>query len=371
MEEEFVQFLKGKKMGIMHENDIVIPAKYDHIQPFSDGLFNVTQGNFTAYFDAKGNIVIPFQDKYESYGDFTEGLARVKLKEKWGYINKLEMEIIEPQFHFADEFSDGVAIVRNVDGMHGAIDITGKLIIDYQFKFLSKFENGYAKFGNHFAWGLINKLGAIVLPQEYSYIDTVKNNKVKVQIKEGDDYKEGVFTIGGSTEWNNDLDGLNEFNRKYRQFSFMYEELIQLMYIQGCPCQYQRLRNYIQWDKPVSFMDQELLFGVFSKPLNKLADEIYQCKTCGTSYKGRWEEYSIALQVLIVKITRIGSFEEKGAKDDPVIPVSLGFRGYNLEGLKKKYKQTDNKTVIDYLKVEFSPNTLPQPRKNWIQRFFE
>lgn len=372
MDREYFQFYDGDKMGIKTiEDGVIIPAIYDFVEPFSDGLFNVTNADTHAYFDSNGKIVLPFQNKYESYGNFTEGLARVRINDKWGYIDKAGQEIIMPQFHFAEEFSNDIAIVRNIEDKHGAIDKTGKLIIDYQFRILTKFENGYARFGDYKTYGLIDKSGKIVVPQKFISIGSVEKNKVKVQIKEGENYKEGVLTIGGSIEWNNNLDKVNEFNRKRKEFISLSEELIQTMYNDGCPCEYQRFRNFIQWEKPISFLDQEELFFIFSKHLEKEGDSSFKCKSCGTTYLKAWEEYSIALQVINVKITKTGNFAEKGAKVKSIIPVTLGFRGYDLDKLKKTYKQTDNETVISYLKEKPSTNsTLPKAGRTWLQKLF-
>lgn len=372
MDREYYQFYDGEKMGIKTiEDEIVIPAIYDFVEPFSGGLFNVTKADTHAYFDSNGKIVLPFQNKYDSYGNFTEGLARVRINEKWGYINKVGQEIIKPQFHFAEEFSNNIAVVRNSDDKHGAIDKTGKLIIDYQFRILTNFENGYARFGDYKTYGLIDKSGKIVVPQEFISIGSIENNKVKVQIKEGENYKEGILTIGGSIEWNNNLDKVNEFNRKRKKFISFSEELIKKMYNEGCPCEYQRFRNFIQWDKPIRFLDQEELFYIFSKHLEKESGSSFKCKKCGTTYLKSWEEYSLALQVINVKITKTGNFTDKGAKVQSIIPVSLGFHGHDLGKLKKSYKQTDNETVINYLKEKLgTKSTLPKTGRSWFQKLF-
>ena len=82
----------------------------------------------------------------------------------------------------------------------------------------------------------------------------------------------------------------------------------------------------------------------------KAGDNSFTCKTCGTAYEKKWEEYGIALQVINVKITKTGTYVEKGAKLESTIPVSLGFHGYDLDKLREKYSQADNETVINYLK---------------------
>lgn len=350
MEKEYFQFYDGEKMGMESiEDDVIIPAIYDFIEPFSDGLFLVRQNDAYAYFDAHGEVVIPFQNNYESYGSFSDGLARVRKDDECGYIDKTGKEIIKPQFSFAEDFSEGIAVVRNSEDQHGAIDKTGNLIIGYQFRYLSNFENGYAKFGDFSTFGIIDTTGEIVVPQNYSAIGSVHDKKVTIQLKENEIYKEGVLTIGGTVEWNNNLDEVNAFNHKYKSFTNLAETLIENMYREGCPCAYQRFRNFVQWDKPVRFRDQEVIFNLFMKHIEKKDERVYSCKVCGTRYQTHYAEYSILMQVQNVKITGIGKFTEMGKPVMKTIPVALGFLGYDLDKLKKKYKLTDNEIVISYL----------------------
>lgn len=60
--------------------------------------------------------------------DFCEGLAPAVLSgEKYGYIDKTGRVVIQPQFHFASSFSNGVAFVA-IDGKPGYIDKAGHYI---------------------------------------------------------------------------------------------------------------------------------------------------------------------------------------------------------------------------------------------------
>ncbi|MCB0194290.1 MAG: WG repeat-containing protein, partial [Anaerolineae bacterium] len=58
--------------------------------------------------------------------------------ELYGYVDLSGDWIIDPQFTFADEFSEDVAVV-NVDELYGYIDRTGAFIIDPQFNFAYPF----------------------------------------------------------------------------------------------------------------------------------------------------------------------------------------------------------------------------------------
>lgn len=354
----YFQFYEGNKMGIKSDDGhIVIPAVYDFVAHLSDGLFTITEGEYTAYFDSDGNVVLPFSNKYESYGHFTEGLARVMINEKWGFINRFGEEVIPPQFHYTEEFADGRAIVRNEKELHGAIDEQGKLVIDYQFPVLANFEKGYAKFGDLETWGLIDKTGEIVVPQIYISIGKVYRNKVTVQVLEGDEYKEGELTIGGLVAWNNNLDHLNKFNQKKKQYVLACEQLVNEMYRSGCPCEYERFRDYIQWDKPVGFFDQELLFTVFVKKLHDLGSDLFRCEHCGTVYQQKWSQFSAFMWVLNVTISTVGNFINQGAPIAAYLPATLGFYGYDIEKYNDKYVQQDIETVINYLKER--SNTSP------------
>ncbi|WP_439651013.1 WG repeat-containing protein [Longitalea luteola] len=338
-------------MGIRSpEGDIIIPAIYDFVAYPSDGLFTVTEGDYTAYFDEAGNQVLPFSNKYESYGNFTEGKARVLFQGKWGFINKAGWEVITPQFHYTDDFSEGRAIVRNEKDQHGAIDEYGRLVIDYRFPVLTNFENGYAKFGDLKTWGLIDKAGNIVVPQQYISIGRVYRNTVTVQVQDGELYREGELTIGGGVTWNNNLDYLNELNQRKKQFIAASEQLVQEMYAAGCPCEYQRFRHFIEWKNPVGFIDQELLFSVFQKRLQVIGTDLYRCDHCGTHYKQQWSQYSAFLWVLNVIVSGAANLINKGTEVPATIPVALGFYGYGVEKYNDKYEESDIETVMNYLR---------------------
>jgi len=267
MDEDFIQFLEDDKMGIVRDDKVVIPAIYDFIQLSPDNTFLVTLNGKHAYFNEHGAMFLPFEDRYDSYGDFSEGLARVRHKTsgKWGYINKQGTEVVPPQFHFAEDFSNNMAIVRNEHDRYGAINKQGNLIIDYLYSYLSPFRNGFAKFGNFTKWGLLDKQGNVVVPQEYVHIGEVMNNTVIVQVKEGNYYKEGLLTIGGTVEWNNNMSATNRLIDTTKEFEAKSEWLIDTLYITSCPCAYQRIRGFITWQEAIRFVDQEIFFEKLKK----------------------------------------------------------------------------------------------------------
>jgi hypothetical protein len=118
------------------------------------------------YRDAAGAYVIAPQFDYA--GDFSEGLAVVGLGKypatKWGYINLQGQIVIPAQFDGAHDFSEGMAAV-SLAGKFGYIDQSGKLTVSPQFDEAQKFNGGRARVRIiKSGYGYINKQGEFVVP---------------------------------------------------------------------------------------------------------------------------------------------------------------------------------------------------------------
>ena len=103
----------------------------------SSGLIPSEQGDLIGFVNKKGEWVIPA--RFESVRPFVEGLAAVKEKNHWGYIDPTGKYVIPPTFADLDnanfrDFSEGLAF--NCDsktGLCGYIDHTGKFVIPPRF----------------------------------------------------------------------------------------------------------------------------------------------------------------------------------------------------------------------------------------------
>ena len=85
--------------------------------------------------------------KYDSKGEYYEGLAIVKLNDKFGFIDKTGKEVIPAKYYYAEKFKDGLAKVGNVDGSSmyfGYIDKAGKEVIPIKYDNLNDFKNDLA-----------------------------------------------------------------------------------------------------------------------------------------------------------------------------------------------------------------------------------
>lgn len=128
---------------------------YESAQHFVNNLARVSIKDYGyTFINEKGKFIskVPFQYA----GNFSEGLAKVALNRKWGFINTngevvINKEILKPEgevltsspFEAVSDFKEGLAVVK-VRGKYGYIDTGGNFIIKPQFLYASVFVNGRA-----------------------------------------------------------------------------------------------------------------------------------------------------------------------------------------------------------------------------------
>ena len=99
--------------------------------------------------------------RYESAGDFSEGLAPVQLHGKYGYINKNDELVIPFMFEDAGLFSEGLAQVKQ-HKQWGFINPAGEWCVPPKFDQVMPFRNGLAWAEKNSNWVYINKSNDII-----------------------------------------------------------------------------------------------------------------------------------------------------------------------------------------------------------------
>lgn len=104
---------------------------------------------------------------YDKVEDYSEGLARVKLDGKYGYINLSKREVIEVKYTDAHDFSNGLAAVSENGKTWGYINSSGKKVIDFKLDDVKDFDTKYACAKKNGKWGIVDKYGNTVVPFKY------------------------------------------------------------------------------------------------------------------------------------------------------------------------------------------------------------
>lgn len=95
-----------------------------------------------------------------------EKLARVKIGDRYGFINTKGRYVINPQFDDALWFSEGLARIK-VGDKYGFIDTKGEIVINPQFDGPWWFSEGLARVKIGEKWGFIDTKGAIVINPQF------------------------------------------------------------------------------------------------------------------------------------------------------------------------------------------------------------
>ena len=183
--------------------DTVVAEQYDleaiakaiegceSLDKFWGGVARVTMKDERFYIDLQGRRVEKPKeeiDPMELTCDYEDG--------KFGYKDHEGNVVIPHKFHYAHEFSDGMAIVVNEVGEVGYINTKGELAIPYQYGTMAESD------GNDFHEGLC----AVLVNDEhewFSYIDKTGKQAFQGVFSYAGDFSEGlaaVRTPGNSEE---------------------------------------------------------------------------------------------------------------------------------------------------------------------------
>lgn len=154
---------------------------------FSEGLAKVWVSGKAGFIDANGKIII--KTMFADAGRFSQGLAPVEFSDgRWGYINSSGTVVIKPIFEWAFIFREDKALVKN-NGKWGYINKSGEVVIPYQFDHANSFSEELAHvqiMKDKLYSGYINKKGELIIPLIYNGGDDFFNGTsiIDVDVKD-------------------------------------------------------------------------------------------------------------------------------------------------------------------------------------------
>jgi WG containing repeat len=103
-----------------------------------DGQCKYDLPDTNSFTTPKAIIKKPYSDKYDSVGEFSQGFAIVKKNGKYSFINEQQKQITDFRYDSAENFNNGLALVRvgkppNFGIFYGYIDINGREIIPCRY----------------------------------------------------------------------------------------------------------------------------------------------------------------------------------------------------------------------------------------------
>lgn len=165
----FFPFQKDGKFGYIDEQgEIMIPANYDAVEPYIEGLGLVVKEGKIGFLNKSGELNIPFE--YEDGESFENGLAIVARDNQYGLIDRTNKAVVPLQYDLVGKFNSGLALVAN-DTAYGYVNKNGNLVVPLQLEYATDFVNGFAVIDQDGKKGIINTLGRVVVPARYSWLE--------------------------------------------------------------------------------------------------------------------------------------------------------------------------------------------------------
>ena len=170
-------------------------------------LIPYRKGDKFGFCDPDKNIIVP--PKYDSVEFFSESLARVKLNGKYGLIDKVGTEILEPAYKYLRHSDDLIIIEQN--GKYGAINLNlSSVVIPFRYDGIGQrfvtfdykpFSEGLEVVNIDDEWyfgfrregvppilpclcGFIDKIGNEVIPLKYHSAESFSNGLAKVSFND-------------------------------------------------------------------------------------------------------------------------------------------------------------------------------------------
>jgi len=169
-----IPFEEGNVWGYRNaRGETILEPRFIIAGPFNaHGIAAVVDEKGWVYIDSRGRAVIRPYVFDNGPDDFREGLARVRMKGKFGFFNESGTVTIKPGYDFAGPFQNGRAPVCEgcreeregeyswfTGGRWGFIDITGKIAVPVVFDEVEPFQKGKARVRENGRWVFIDREG--------------------------------------------------------------------------------------------------------------------------------------------------------------------------------------------------------------------
>jgi hypothetical protein len=162
------------KFGFIGINGkVAIQAQYQGVGYFNAGLAWAKSDKLIGFINPKGEWVIKAQFAAAKNFDSESGLARVKVGDKWAYVNKKGEITNLNDTQVSDDFCNGLARGKKNEKI-GFYNTSGNWVIQPQFDGARDFKNGYAAAKKDGKWGIIDKTGKWVIEASFDEVKDVE-----------------------------------------------------------------------------------------------------------------------------------------------------------------------------------------------------
>jgi hypothetical protein len=160
---------------------------YERCQPFQGDVAVAVHQRRWGLVNREGKTILEPQFNFQpnsSNGEFFDGMAIVQVEGAFGYISGQGAFVVAPIYRSAGDFSEGLAPVG--DGRtFGYVAKTGEVAIPMAFQNAGVFSEGLAPVQQGKRWGFIDREGALRVTPAYDWALPFKNGLARVGTAKG------------------------------------------------------------------------------------------------------------------------------------------------------------------------------------------
>lgn len=177
------------KVGLIDEKgNFVVKPQYSYIGKFNNGRAIAQSDDGFRAIDETGTVVFGPESFIGNYSDeravFYRQASGGRLA--YGYIDTSGDIVVKPQFEYANDFSDGLAVVKPTGGGYAIINKDGKVLKTFNFNYLGNFKDGLLVYQEKqdSKYGYIDEKGNIVIKPQFTYAQDFKEGRGVVNISQ-------------------------------------------------------------------------------------------------------------------------------------------------------------------------------------------
>ena len=160
--------LDSGRVALIDRSGAVVSPEFDGLYQLdflAEGLFPFTEDGRTGLRNLTGGVAVPA--RFDAISPFREGLAMVQVGERCGWIDGTGRVVIEPRFTGGHGFHEGLAVVEHGSGDFAYVDPRGETVIT-GLRWAADFSEGLAYVDAHNGVGYIDRRGRIRIPGRFS-----------------------------------------------------------------------------------------------------------------------------------------------------------------------------------------------------------
>jgi hypothetical protein len=140
---------------------------YDEKNPYYEGLARVKMNKKYGFIDRDNNVVIPI--KYDEADDIPMSkMYRVKFNNEWGFVNSKGVEVVNPKYEDIGYLPSGNIFEAKLHGKWGIVDLQGEIIIPFTYEFIHhRTDDELIEAKLKGKWGFINIKNEVIIPLKY------------------------------------------------------------------------------------------------------------------------------------------------------------------------------------------------------------